>query len=153
MTYIFRGRLCGFISTECPEPLSSARVRLYRSRPEQKVILLAVTNPDDTLTLLTDKQVKEKEALLFAERETADDGSFIFELDEKENYNGEAFEVDLRCKIIPGPKSPGSLQFSITTLQPPWRQHEQGFFWAWEYYLSSRLWCAIIVCQLIRCFQ
>src|SRR5579859_947068 len=149
MAYIFRGRLCEFISTECPEPLSSVRVRLYRSRPEQKVILQAVTNPDDTLTILTDEQVQEKEPSLFAERETADDGSFIFELDEKENYNGEAFEVDLYCRTVPGPKSPRPLQFSITTLQPPWRQHGQDFFWAWEYFLSSRFWCAIIVCQLI----
>ena len=149
MAYIFRGRLCGFIGTECPEPLSSVRVRLYRSRPEQKVILQAVTNPDDTLAILTDEQVKEKESSLFAERETADDGSFIFELDDKENYNGEAFEVDLYCRTVPRPKSPRPLQFSITMLQPLWRQHEQGFFWAWEYYLSSRFWCAIIVCQLI----
>ena len=149
MTYIFRGRLCGFISTECPEPLSNVRVRLYRSRPEQKVILLAMPNPDDTLTILTDEQVKEKESSLFAERETADDGSFIFELDEKENYNGEAFEIDLYCIRVRGPKSPNPLQFSVTTLQPPWRQREQGFFWAWEYYLSSRFWCAVIVCQLI----
>jgi hypothetical protein len=148
MVYIFRGRLCGFISTECPEPLAGAHVRLYRSHPEQKVILLAVTNPDDTLTILTDEQVKEKESLLFAESETANDGSFIFKLDEK-NYNGEAFEVDLHCGTVPGPKLPKPLQFSITTLQPPWRQHEQGFSWAWEYYLSSRFWCAIIVCHFI----
>lgn len=152
MTYIFRGRLCGFIGTECPEPLSSVRVRLYRSRPEQKVLLLAIPNPDDTLTLLTDEQVKNKEASLFAERDTADDGSFIFELDEKENYNGEAFEVDLYCITVRGPKSPNPLQFSVTTLQPPWQQREQGFFWAWEYYLSSRFWCAVIVCQLIYRF-
>jgi hypothetical protein len=32
MAYIFRGRLCGLISTECLEPLSNVRVRLYRSR-------------------------------------------------------------------------------------------------------------------------
>jgi hypothetical protein len=108
-----------------------------------------VTNPNDTLTILTDEQVREKESSLFAERETADDGSFIFDLDEKEKYNGEAFQVDLYCRTVPGPKSLKPLQFSITTLQPPWRQHEQGFFWAWEYYLSSRFWCAVIVCQLL----
>ncbi len=147
MAYVFRGRLCGFICTECPEPLSNVRVRLYRSRPEQKVTILAVANPKDTSTILTDEQVKEKESSLFAETVTNDDGSFLFELDEKENYNGEAFEVDVYCGTVPGqkigPKPPKPLQFTITTLQPLWRQNEQGFFWAWEYCLSSRFWCAV----------
>jgi len=108
-----------------------------------------MTDPKDTSIVLTDKQVREKESALFAERETADDGSFIFELDKKENYNGEAFEIDVYCGTVLGPKSTQPLQFSITTLEPPWRQNEQGFFWVWEYYLSSRFWCAVIVCQLI----
>src|SRR5260370_2544534 len=147
MAYVFRGRICEFICTECQETLSNVRVRLYRSRPEQKVTILAVANPKDTSTILTDEQVKEKESSLFAETVTNDDGSFLFELDEKENYNGEAFEVDVYCGTVPGqkigPKPPKPLQFTITTLQPLWRQNEQGFFWAWEYCLSSRFWCAV----------
>ena len=36
------------------------------------------------------------------------------------------------------------VQFSITTLQPAWRQTEDGFVAAWEYCLPSRIWCWIL---------
>ena len=40
--YVLRGRLCGFICAECPEPLSAVSVRLYRSRTDQNVTALAL---------------------------------------------------------------------------------------------------------------
>lgn len=48
-SYIFKGRLCGYICPECPEPLSNLKVRLYRLRGDQNAVALAVANPKDTL--------------------------------------------------------------------------------------------------------
>jgi len=147
MAYIFRGRLGGFICTQYPEALANARVRLYRNRPEQSVTLLAVANPEDTSVILTDKQVNEKESFLLAETETNNDGVFVFELGEKQNYRGEAFEVDVSCTTMPqqkiGPNLPPPRQFSITTLQPLWRQSDTGFLWVWDYCLPTRFWSTI----------
>jgi hypothetical protein len=147
MAYIFRGHLGGFICAQCPEALSNVRVRLYRNRPEQNVTLLAVASPEDTSVILTDKQVKEKASSLLAETETNNDGLFIFELGEKQNYHGEAFEVDVYCETMPyqkiGPNPPPPRQFTITTLQPLWRQSETGFLWVWDYCLPARFWSAI----------
>lgn len=60
MRYQFKGKLCGYICPECPEPLSNVKVRLYRSRAEQNVIALAVASPKETFAILSDETVTEK---------------------------------------------------------------------------------------------
>jgi len=147
MAYIFRGKLCGLICPECPEPLANVVVRLYRSRDTQTVTALAVANPKETFTVLTEKQVKDKPSSLIAEAKTDDEGNFTFELGDKERYQGEAFEIDIYCATVPHlkprPNPPAPTQFSITTLQPRWRQMETGFVAVWDYCLPHRFWCFV----------
>ncbi|HUK88815.1 MAG TPA: carboxypeptidase regulatory-like domain-containing protein, partial [Blastocatellia bacterium] len=146
MSYIFKGRLCGFICDECPEPLSDVTVRLYRNRKDQDVTALAVANATDTFAILNDDQVKAKASSLIAETKTDANGNFAFELSDR-SYHGEAFEVDVYCATVPnrkpGRKTPSPVQFSITTVQPRWRQTDGGFVGAWEYCIPVRYWCAI----------
>ena len=78
MSYLFRGRLCGLLCERCREPLSNLRVRIYRNRGDQDVPALAVANPGQTLTLVDDKDLKNKSAYLLAEVETDSDGAFSF---------------------------------------------------------------------------
>ena len=147
MAYTFKGRLCGFICSECSESLANIVVRLYRSREGQNVTALAVANPKDTFAILTDEAVKEKASALIAETETDEQGNFTFELGEQQQYNGEAFEIDGYCGTLPHHKigpNPHPVQFSITTLQPQWRKTEAGPIAAWEYCLPYRFWCAIL---------
>src|SRR5262245_2057046 len=147
MSYIFRGRLCGYFCKECLEPLSNVKVRLYRTRKDQDVASLAVADPKETFAILTDEQVKAKQSSLIAEAQTAEDGSFSFELGEKQKYKGEAFEVDVYCgtvpRLKPGPPPPPPIQFTITTLQPRWRPSDNDFVAGWEYCLPYRFWCPI----------
>src|SRR6266480_798947 len=102
MSYIFRGRLCGYICEQCHEPLANVRVRLYRTRQNQNVAALAVASPKDTFAILTADEVSEKEAALLGEFETNEAGEFVAELGEKQGYRGEAFEVDVYCGTVPG---------------------------------------------------
>ena len=147
MSYIFRGRLCGYICEECHEPLSNIKVRLYRTRKDQNVTALAVANPKDTFAILSAEDVKRKESSLLGEFETNEAGEFVAELGEKQGYKGEAFEIDLYCGTVPGhkpgPNPPPPIQFSLTVLQPLWREREAGLFYAWDYCLPARLWCFI----------
>lgn len=144
-SYIFKGRLCGYICPECPEPLSNLKVRLYRLRGDQNVVALAVANPKDTLALVSNEQIDEKAGMLLAEVETDSEGHFTFVLGEKQNYNGEAFEVDVYCGTVPRQKPgrvpPKPLQFSVTTVQPLWRQREDGAYAVWDYCVPHRFWC------------
>ncbi len=147
MNYIFKGRLCGYICDECPEPLSRVKVRLYRTRQGQDITALAVANPKNTFAILSDEEVKAKESSLLAEADADENGNFAFELGEGQSYNGEAFEVDVYCGNVPRPKIPRDppppLQFSITVLQPMWHQSERELVAVWDYCLPYRYWCGV----------
>ncbi|PYS77886.1 MAG: hypothetical protein DMF66_08285 [Acidobacteria bacterium] len=149
MAYIFRGRLCGYICDECPEPLSRVTVKLYRVRDDQNVTARAVASPKDTFVILDDEQVREKESLLIAETETDDAGNFSFELGREQKYGGEAFEIDVYCGNVPRglkprPGPPPPVQFSITTFQPIWRQTEDSIVGVFDYCVPARYWCAVL---------
>jgi hypothetical protein len=147
MSYIFRGRLCGYICDECQEPLARVKVRLYRTRKDQNVTALAVASPKDTFAILTADEVKKKESSLIAEFETNDAGEFVAELGDQHKYKGEAFEIDVYCENVPGhkqgAKAPQPVQFSLTVLQPLWREREGNLIYVWDYCLPARLWCFI----------
>ena len=96
---MFKGRLCGYICAECPEPLANLQVRLYRVDKQPNVAALAVANPKETFAILDDDQVQEKASRLLAKVETDAEGNFAFEL--SKNYAGEAFEVDVYCGSVP----------------------------------------------------
>ncbi|HKA07177.1 MAG TPA: hypothetical protein VKD71_07955 [Gemmataceae bacterium] len=146
MAYVFKGRLCGFLCAECQEFLADDTVRLYRVRPDQDAVALAAASSKDTFVILDDDAVAAKRASLIAETQTDESGVFKFELDDK-TYGGEAFEVDVYCKTVPhlpqGRKPPEPLQFSITTVQPAWRESEAGRIAGWEYCIPLRSWCGV----------
>ena len=148
MSYLFKGRLCGYLCQECEEPLSDVVIRLYRNRKEQNTTALAVADPGLTLSLNNDDQVKAKASSLIAEGKADANGNFSFTLGAKEKYSGEAFEIDVYCGTVPrrkpGRKPVQPRQFSITTLQPLWKQTGDGeFAAAWQYCIPWRFWCYI----------
>lgn len=144
-TFIFKGRLCGYICPDCPEPLAQVKVRLYRLREDQDATALAVANPKETLAVLSEEDVKAKAQSLLAEVETDAEGHFSFELGERQGYRGEAFEIDLYCGTVPHriPKKnpPKPRQLSLTTIQPQWRQREDLRLAVWDYCVPQRIWC------------
>lgn len=145
-SYVFRGRLCGALCSECQEPLAGVKVRLYRLRDNQDVTRLAVANPKETVALVSDEQVHAKSSALLGEFETDADGNFTATLDQKSGYRGEAFEVDVYCESVPGRRGdtpPKPLQLTVTTVQPQWRQRGDSLVAAWDYCLPSRFWCFI----------
>ena len=143
MPFIFHGRLCATLCRDCTEPLFPATVRLYRVRDDQDVTELATAQPKDTARILDDEAVRAKEKHLFAETKTDEEGRYRFEFGD--DYDGGAFELDVRFETVPGQgearREP--VQVSVTTLRPQWRQREEGSVWAWDYCLSARLWCRL----------
>jgi len=143
--YIFRGKLCGTLCGACEEPLAGVKVRLYRLRPGQDAARLAVADPKTTLALLDADQIGAKQGSLLGEFDTDAEGGFTAELGG--DYDGGAFEIDVYCGTVPHlpprPHPPEPLQFSITTLQPQWRERGDALQAAWNYCLPPRLWCHI----------
>lgn len=149
MHYHFNGRLCAYLCTDCRESLSFVKVRLYRLRDDQRETILAAADTKHTVRLLGDEEVDSKKGHLIAETETDAEGNFTFELDEKQHrYDGGAFELDVYVEAVPGLSGNADpqhkpVQFTITTLQPQWRERENLLVWKWEYCLASRFWCYI----------
>ncbi len=148
MEYIFKSMLCGRLCGDCLEPLSQVDVLLYRVRDKRRVAALATANPKETFAILDDKAVKAKADALLAQARTDDSGRCELVLGENPKYEGEAFEVDVRLSRIAGvandeKNSFKPVQFTLTTLQPQWRQTNHGWAAAWKYCLPQRFWCAI----------
>jgi hypothetical protein len=145
MKYLFHGSLTGLLCGSCSESLAHVTVRLYRVSRERPASALAVADPKDTFRLLDDSAIEAKRPLLIAETTTDAAGAFRFELGKE--YDGGPFEVDVWCETVPGRKPtrrpPPPLQFSITTLQPLWRERKDGYAWNWAYTIPSKYWCAI----------
>jgi hypothetical protein len=139
----FTGVLTGMLCGDCIEALEGARVRLYRTLTDKRIAEQALAKATDTLAILTDEQVKAKEERLLAEIAADANGKFTVTLGDDERYEGEAFEIDVYCESVPHqPRRKGEpRQFTITTLQPQWRQTENGYYAAWEYTLPHRFWC------------
>jgi hypothetical protein len=145
--YILRGRLCGALCDECFEHLAHVKVRIYRLRPGQDVTRLAVADPKDTFAVLTPEQIRDKASALLGEFETDESGNFTVELGKASKYAGEAFEIDVYCGTVPHrrpePPPKGPVQFTITTVQPQWRERDKNLIAAWDYCLPHRFWCYI----------
>ncbi|MBS0559517.1 MAG: hypothetical protein JSR21_05630 [Proteobacteria bacterium] len=147
MNYEFRGTLCGYLCADCQEALAGVTVRLYRNRPDQGVTGLAVAPPKDTLAMLGAGEAQAKAGSLIAETVADADGKFVFRLGAEQKYEGGAFEIDVYCGTVPHRKPmknpPPPVQFSITTLQPMWKQTDAGAVAYWEYCVPARFWCGV----------
>lgn len=143
MSYIFKGSLRGLLCAQCAEPLAGVTLRRYRPLERANVITHAVASPKDTFAPLSDDEVRAKGPRLLAEVVLGDAGEFEVALDK--GYQGGAFEVDIYCGTVPkGPPKPKATpQFTITTLQPQWRELEAQRVAAWEYQVPQRFWCAV----------
>ena len=152
MTYIFKGRLCGWLCNDCQEPLAGIKVRIYRPANRKDLTLLAVADPNQTFHEVSPDEVREKSNLLISESVVDADGNFSFSIDERDGYNGEAFDFEFVCgtgyrKPIP-PKDEAFFQFHITTIQPQWKEgskdQEQFSYYSWDYCIPNKWWCSIL---------
>jgi hypothetical protein len=146
-TYRLHGALRGILCGECSEPLAHVKVRIYRLRNAQDAARLAVAEAKDTFRVLTADEIQAKAELLLAEVDTDDQGGFTATLGDHQRYGGEAFEIDVYCGTVPHrrpePPPKGPVQFSITTVQPQWRERNDERVAAWDYALSQRFWCHV----------
>lgn len=144
MQYTFEGNLCGYLCGDIAEPIPNATVRLYRRT--DRVVERATAAPKETFAVLDREAVEAKADRLLAQAETDEEGAFEVALDsQQDDYDGEAFEVDVRVDRVPGryDEDATPVQFTVTTLQPRWRKRETGAFYAWDYCLAQKYWCSV----------
>jgi len=147
MAYLFKGTLKGALCRECIEPLAGATLKAYRIGAERDATQLAVAHAKDTFALVEAKAQAAKAALLLADAVIDEAGNFTIDFSSAPNYGGEAFELDLYCGTVPhlkpGPTPPQPLQFTITAVQPMWREIGDDRVAAWDYTIPHRYWCSV----------
>ena len=140
--YIFEGNLNAYICAECRESVGGAQILLYRHRGDQDVDELVAARSKHTFDVLSAEAAKEKEGQLIAKTTTDADGSFRFELRKEQNYDGGAFEIDVRLTTVKG-ASPDTQQepvhVTITSLRPDWQEEGDSMVAApWEHAIAAR---------------
>ena len=148
MTYLFKGALKGALCRDCIEPLVGMTLKAYRIvAAGTDTTQLAVAHAKDTFTQVDAAAQQTKASRLLAEVMIDEVGNFALDFSKAPNYGGEAFEIDLYCGTVPhlkpGPRLPVPLQFSITTLQPLWREIGDDRVAAWDYTIPYRYWCGV----------
>ncbi|WP_103068165.1 transthyretin-like family protein [Aquimarina sediminis] len=146
MGFILRGNLAGELCKDCKEPLFGSVVRFYRvANLDTTVITNVASDPKNTLQILDEKQIKAKAKFLIAEAEIDKNGNYETSLKgDYEQYDGPIM-IDVLTKRVVNQKSKDRdpLQFTITTLQPRWRETNDGLLFYWKYCLHHRFWCGI----------
>lgn len=147
MAYLFKGMLKGGLCRECVEALSGITVRLYALEPSRDAATWAVTRAKTTFGAVDQAQAQAKVARLLGEAVIDAAGNFSVDLSQAKAYAGGPFEVDILCPDVPHRKPGGPdvtpLQFSITVLQPLWRQLERDQVAVWDYLIPYRQWCGV----------
>ncbi|PSQ10636.1 hypothetical protein BRC93_08865 [Halobacteriales archaeon QS_5_70_15] len=146
MEYTFRGQLCGYVCPEIKEPIADATVRLYRvDRDVAHVTERATAAAKGTFEILDRDAVEAKADRLLVETRTDDDGAFEVHVGDGQEYDGEAFGIDVRTDHVPGPQDEDAdpIRFTLTTHQPKWREGEEGAVSFWEHCVSERWWCRV----------
>ncbi|MCB0061969.1 MAG: hypothetical protein KDE19_07635 [Caldilineaceae bacterium] len=146
MTYTFSGQFHGELAPGFVEALSNATVRLYRYRGTKYITSLAVSDPVESMQILTFDAISAKASALLGEATTDAAGNFVVTLDPASGYNGEAFEVDLFLPDLPFRKTAqphAGLQLSLTTMKPRWEATTDGFAAGWEYTIPTVIWSDI----------
>ncbi len=144
MSYIIRGRLCGYLCDDCDEPLAGAVIRFYSNESDQTAAR-AAAQPKDTMLLRASSDVEMLDGRLAGEATVGADGSY--EAMMSAGYSGGALDVDVYCGSVPTSKppkhTPEPVQFHVTTIAPAWREMEDNRVAAFEYCVPARVWCSI----------
>ena len=147
MAYLFKGALKGALCRECIEPLVGTTLKAYGIAAGRDATQLAAAHAKDTFMLVDTRTQAARAALLLAEAVIDEAGNFTIDFSKVPNYGGEAFELDLYCGSVPhlkpGPTPPPPLQFTITVLQPMWREIGDDRVAAWDYTIPYRYWCGV----------
>ncbi|MCG8700557.1 MAG: transthyretin-like family protein, partial [Bacteroidales bacterium] len=90
---------------------------------------------------------KAKQKKLLAETKTDAKGNYSVKLSDKV-YKGQPVEIDVYCEKVPGQtnnsKKIKPVQFTITTIQPKWRETNAGLLAHFNYIIPNRFWCYIL---------
>lgn len=161
MGYLVKGTLRGALCADCIEPLEGLQVRAYALAGGRDAAALAAARTNDTFDQVSDADRDAKAPRLLAQASIDSSGAYTLDFGKAKDYAGQAFELDLYAETVPRRKSgeglPKPMQFTLTVVQPQWREMGSDRIAAWDYTLPYRIWCGIrsrfgawVICGTVR---
>lgn len=123
--------------------MGHTKVKLYQPPQVANASEYLTSDPKNTLRVLDTDEIAEKKKYLIGEAMTDESGAYSVQLDR--SYKGGPIMVDIMLDYVPGQKkeSDKEVQFTVTILQPAWRNDGKDYFFGWDYCISHRFWCHI----------
>ncbi|MEM9952864.1 MAG: hypothetical protein AAF846_14750 [Chloroflexota bacterium] len=143
---LIRGLLCNTL--QVVEYPTDSLIRVYRPNPSDDLQGRINANPKQTLAVLSDEALSNRRSNLLAEARVDDEGRFSIVMDDAQvKYDGGALDIDLYLERVPNQKDEGAssspVQVHITTIQPKWRETNNGATSVFNYTFSEASWCAL----------
>lgn len=136
MIFTLKGSIAGYLCNSFHEGLSNAVVKVYLPDTTEHV----ESKTKYTLNILNASDIRAKEERLLGAGTADEWGSYTIEL--AANYNGGPVSFDVVVTQVPRQKVKinKSVQFTLTTLQPVWREQENEKSYRWDYCLPYSFW-------------
>ena len=147
MSYVLKGILKGELCADCIEALQGLTVRAYALAADRDAAALAVARTKDTFEQVSDAERDAKASRLLAEAAIDAAGAYVLDFAKAPKYAGQAVELDLYCPTVPhrrsGDNLPPPMQFTLTVVQPQWREVGNDRIAAWDHTIPHRTWCGV----------
>ena len=139
MGFYIKGNFCGSLCRNFHEPLSSVVVKVYL--PEEPTTENSRTKY--TFGILKEETVLKKIKFLIGIGKTDALGNYEIKLSDQ--YNGGPVAFDIEVTEVPRQKVKISkkIQFTLTTLQPVWKEGGGESYYNWHYCLPFKFWASI----------
>lgn len=143
MDYLIHGNLSASLGHNFIEDLKWARVKIYQPANAENIGDEFTSKKKYPLLILDEKEVLRKKKNLIGNGLANTAGNYEVQL--SESYQGGPIEIHMEFLRVPFQTSKADLavQFVVTTLQPVWREKENGYSYDWNYCLPSTFWCDI----------
>lgn len=144
MDYTFSGKLSALICENCCDPLAHITVRVYKMKKTKTASTQVVANPKATHQLLSGREIAMRKPRMLCETTTDAAGDFRLHFD-ADAYDGGPIQIDMYLESLPHQgRQTRPIQVAITTLQPQWRESQEGLSAGWRYCIPARFWCYIL---------
>lgn len=139
MGFYIKGNFSGSLCLNFHEPLSNIVVKVYL--PEEPIANNRKTKY--TFEILKEAAVLKKIKFLLGVGKT--DASGNYEIKLSDQYNGGPVAFDIEVTEVPNQKVKinKKIQFTLTTLQPVWKEVDGESHYSWHYCLPYNFWGGI----------
>ena len=139
MGFYIKGNFCGYLCHNFHEYLSNVNVKIYLPNSAG----VRDNKSKYTFEILSNEAIDRKNQLLLGQGNTDDSGNYEIKLSDQYNGGPVAFDIEVTEVPYQKVKINKKIQFTLTTLQPVWKDDGSESYYSWHYCLPYQFWGGI----------